>query len=84
MIEQSQWNTLIGMDAEAPFWLVWNPQGSAPTHRHPTEAEACKEAERLARLNPRQRFHVLEAKCCCTLDPSPVSWKRVNPDWIPF
>lgn len=71
-------------DPEAPFWLVWNPQGHSPTHKHATHEAACKEAERLARLNPKQRFHVLEAKECCTCDPQPVSWVKVDPSWAPF
>ena len=84
MSNQTQWNTLIGMDTEAPFWFVWNPRRNAPTHRHPTHEAACKEAERLARLHPKEPFHVLEAKGCCVFDPQPVSWVKVNPDWVPF
>lgn len=43
------------------FWMVWNPQGRAPTHKHPSPDQALTEAERLARLNPGQKFYVLEA-----------------------
>ena len=71
-------------DDESPFWMVWNPQGHQPTHKHGTEQEAIAEAERLARLNPKQRFHVLEAKCCCIFDPQPVKWVKVDPEWLPF
>lgn len=42
-----------------PFWLVWNPHGRAPQVRHPNEASATAEAERLARSNPGQTFVVL-------------------------
>ena len=41
--------------------MVWNPQGSAPTYKHETEASAIAEAERLARLNRGQQFYVLYA-----------------------
>ena len=40
------------------FWLVWNPTGGVPTHRHPTFESAKAEAERLARLNPNTEFFV--------------------------
>lgn len=41
------------------FWLVWNEVGGAPTLKHPTPQSARHEAERLARANPGQAFHVL-------------------------
>lgn len=48
--------------AERPaFWLVWNPQGRAPTRDHPTRDSAEREAERLARANRGQRFIVLQS-----------------------
>jgi hypothetical protein len=78
----SQWQALISADEEAPFWLVWNPQGHAPTFRHPNVQAAKKEAERLAAINPGQKFHVLEAKALCVN--SSVRWVQVDPDWIPF
>ena len=84
MHAQSEWNAIMDNDPEAPFWMVWNPHGNSPTHKHATQADACKEAERLARLNPKHRFHVLEAKGCCVFDPQPVSWVKVDPQWIPF
>ena len=43
------------------FWMVWNPQGHAPTKDHGTKASAEREAERLARLNRGQRFIVLQS-----------------------
>ena len=46
------------------FWLVWNPNGQAPTHPHESEELAVKEAERLARVNRGQQFFVLQATHC--------------------
>ena len=45
---------------ETPFWLVWDPQGRAPTHKHQNEGLAQIEAERLARQNPGHQFYVLQ------------------------
>lgn len=52
----------------APFWFVWNPNGHAPRYRHPSEASAIKEAERLARENPGRTFIVLESVCARRVD----------------
>lgn len=43
------------------FWMVYSPQGNAPTHQHPTPEAAQTEAERLITYNPRSTFYVLEA-----------------------
>ena len=43
------------------FWLVWNPAGLNPKHKHLTAEAATTEAERLARANPGNRFYVLHA-----------------------
>lgn len=43
----------------SPFWLVWNPNGKNPSYRHAFEANAIREAERLARENPGETFVVL-------------------------
>lgn len=42
-----------------PFYLVWNPNGRAPTFLHPTINHAETEAARLAELHPGQEFFVL-------------------------
>lgn len=42
------------------FWLVWSPQGRAPTYQHDTMMSAANEAERLAKQCPGAQFHVLE------------------------
>ncbi len=43
------------------FFVVWNPHGRAPMVTHRWEGDAVKEAERLAAMNPGQRFYVLES-----------------------
>jgi len=70
------------MDEEAPFWMVWNPHGHAPTHKHLKLDDANKEAERLARLNPGEAFHILEAKAMCKF--AAVQWIKVDPSWVPM
>lgn len=50
------------------FWLVWNPQRTAPTYRHQSSLEATAEAERLARTNPGETFVVLESVCARCVD----------------
>lgn len=45
----------------APFWMVWNPNGHAPTFKHSSHESATAEAEHLARTNPERTFIVLEA-----------------------
>jgi hypothetical protein len=47
---------------QSKFYVVWSPQGSAPTFRHPTKGAAGAEAVRLAGTNPGRDFYVLEAK----------------------
>lgn len=43
------------------FYMVWNPNGRAPTYRHDTYPQAMAEARRLAGLNPSEQFVVLAA-----------------------
>ena len=57
------------MSAEhSQFWMVWNPARHAPTKRHPSQASAITEAERLARANPGESFFVLEASALRCVD----------------
>lgn len=55
------------------FWFVWNEQRGLPTHKHWTPGEAKQEAERLARANPGQHFHVLQLIGTCAHNT--VSWQ---------
>ena len=57
------------------FWMVWNPNGRAPTYQHFTEAEALQEAERLTTTygaTSGDVFYVLEAKHMVKLANRPV------------
>jgi hypothetical protein len=47
---------------EQAFWMVWSPQGHAPTVQHFEEKRAVGEAQRLARENPGREFYVLLAQ----------------------
>lgn len=58
---------------DSKFWLVWSPQGGAPSHRHPQEGIARAEAIRLASLRPQQEFIVLEALTSYKTAKPPVS-----------
>ncbi len=44
------------------FWMVWSPQGLAPTARHSSRELAEKEADRLARTSAASVFYVLRAE----------------------
>ena len=67
------------------FWLVWNPQGRSPTHRHPTRQMADQEARRLALLNPDQDFFVLKAMGGLrSAKPAEPETLRMIEDPIPF
>jgi hypothetical protein len=47
-------------DRDEFAWYVWCPESGPPTHRHGSERDAIREAERLARNNPGHRFMVLQ------------------------
>lgn len=69
------------------YWLVWREGGHAPVHRHPSEASARIEAERLARCHRGQRFVVLSSVASVVI--SDVNWvelqsNSIEEDGIPF
>ncbi len=49
------------IDDKYVFWMVWNPDGRAPTYKHHSETAARAESQRLARLEPNATFFVLRA-----------------------
>lgn len=55
----------------AAFWLVWRPNGSNPSFRHPTETSAVREAERLAKLHGGE-FFVLKMTSRSIVPTTPV------------
>ena len=69
-------------DLHSPFWLVWNDRGGAPTYKHDTEQSARNEAERLARINQGQSFHVL--RVVGTAARNDIAWTQYHPDEVPF
>lgn len=75
-------NQLHSDEPNAPFWMVWNPQGCAPTYKHVTVESAKAEAERLAKNNPGQRFHVLMLQGTCSYNT--VNWIMADPNHVPF
>lgn len=46
------------MDA---FYLIWNPQGRAPTVKHLSFESAKREADRLSMNNPGESFVILQS-----------------------
>jgi hypothetical protein len=46
-----------------PFFLVWAEDGGEPRRQHPDLPSAQREADRLARLHPGDRFFVLAPLC---------------------
>ena len=46
---------------EQKFWVVWNPNGNSPVVKHWEKESADREAERLASVNPGNRFYVLKS-----------------------
>lgn len=49
------------MPAPKKFWMVYSPQGHAPTYKHWSRESADTEAVRLAKMNPGRQFFVLKA-----------------------
>lgn len=60
------------------FWMVWCERGgtSAPTVKHHSRSDAVKEAERLARLNPGNRFWILKAEECA--EHQSIKWEKAH------
>lgn len=44
------------------FYMVYSPEGGAPTMQHYSYSDAKQEAERLARKHPGRQFYLLESK----------------------
>ena len=71
----------------ARFWMVWSPQGRAPTHKHFSRETADAEANRLAKQHPGQEFFVLKAMAGVSARDPKIKTIRLNTDpddKIPF
>jgi hypothetical protein len=55
-------------------YYVWCPEQGAPTKAHATEAEAIKEAERLAHKHRGSKFIVLKSVGEAFVAPKPSAW----------
>ena len=70
------------------FWLVWRESGGTPTVKHFGRPDAVKEAERLSRINPGERFWILKSEEAAEFQP--VKWEKAHKedcacnDCIPF
>ncbi len=79
-----------GLIAPGSFWMVWDPQGRSPSHRHSSRDAAEAEAKRLAAMVPEHSFVVLEALHAYRVkrpEPPPVEQidlAKINWDEIPF
>lgn len=71
-------------DYDGKFWMVWNEQGNIPMFKHHMRCDAQNEAERLARNNPGQTFHVLESIETLTVDNLRRTMYDRDYDGIPF
>lgn len=68
------------------FWMVYNPQGRGPTHKHWSRELADREATRLAKMNPGQDFFVLKTMAGFRAEEAPVVSIEITKgqDDIPF
>lgn len=65
------------------FWMVWSPQGNAPTCKHGNFAGAVEEARRLALKRPGREFYVLHSVKGFIM-PAPGPQEIIIDDGIPF
>lgn len=65
-------------------FLVWNPAAGMPTTSHATMDIAVKESERLAKLHPGQRFHVMAPIGSSCVDPERIFKADDAWNYIPF
>jgi len=63
-----------------PFWVVRNEEAGPPRYKHNNPIDAKREADRLARANPGQRFTVLRSEGHA--EQNDVAW--TEHDEIPF
>ena len=62
------------------FYLVWNPDAHAPTHKHYALNFAEIEAARLARLHPDNTFFIMKVIGGVIYELPPLSNIEINDD----
>ena len=67
---------------KTPFWVVWNPNGHIPMHKHTDEESAMREAKRLAKERPDDTFYVLKPIAGVKVNDYQIT--RFDDDEIPF
>jgi hypothetical protein len=75
------------MKNEQKFWMVWSPQGRAPTMKHWDKDYAQAEAARLAAQNPGHHFYVLKAVSLVDAEKPNIRCRKLMPGCeqrIPF
>lgn len=64
------------------FWIVWckDADRHAPVKRHPDQASARAEAERLAQIERGRKYYVLEVVSRCYVDnpAPPITWENAG------
>ena len=67
------------------YWLVHNPQRTAPVVRHYLRGDADNEATRLAEKHPGETFYVLEVVSAFAAEVSPPAACIITtPSAVPF
>lgn len=66
------------------FWMVWRESSPTTRYRHPTKIQAVQECERLARMNPGERFFVLKATVGMVAQSPKVERLELIEDEVPF
>lgn len=66
-----------------PFWVVWNPNKSAPMRMHNTSELAEQEAVRLAGIQNDEDFFVLQAVKCIIAETKVVDILKEPRSWWP-
>lgn len=64
---------------KSAFWMVYGLGAGGPTHQHPTEESAIREAKRLARTSREMPFVVLRSTHTIKFDDCTVDEMEVRP-----
>ena len=67
------------MADDSKFWMIWSPQGRAPTAKHLSKGDAYGEAARLASMPPYNQFYVLKAVALVDAEKPKIRRKKLKP-----